>query len=430
LSLLANNVNKMSTTHVVILDINGKNNPLYDAWTKALPYSSVLVDDYNTDWKPPPGCALLVSAQHYHEPEYSILKAAVEAGIPTLVIADGILEYRNTWDNPEIAAGCMFQPVVAHKIACLGRSQARFMESWGNLGKCEIVGAPRFDYSIGKIRRSRQQNNPFRLLVMTAKKLGFTPEQAALTNRSIRDLHFWLSANRQIRGTEVEVLWRLTEGLDKELKVENHLTSLQGSELASLLDTVDAVITTPSTSMLEAMFYRLPVALLDYHNNPLFVPAAWHITAPRHFDQVLAELFDPPAAKLLYQETIFHDALECRSPSTSRMIRLVTEMIDTANSSTRTGQPLKFRHRILEDPQNNHHMPEETFDMSKLYPRHPVFAELDRVKLQVQVNQLEREVNRLRKQLSLRHVIRKSLQHFPGPKKLGRFWSRLRTLHS
>ena len=52
--------------------------------------------------------------------------------------------------HPDIVPGSIFQPVVGHKIACLGRSQARILESWGNVGKCEIVGAPRLDRLIGK----------------------------------------------------------------------------------------------------------------------------------------------------------------------------------------------------------------------------------------------------------------------------------------
>ena len=65
--------------------------------------------------------------------------------LPLLVLADGILEYRNTWLNPGLPAGCMFQPLLGHKVACVGKSQARVLESWGNVGKCELVGLPRLD---------------------------------------------------------------------------------------------------------------------------------------------------------------------------------------------------------------------------------------------------------------------------------------------
>ncbi len=76
----------------------------------------------------------------------TLLRRAVERGIPTLILADGILEYRNTWEHPQLPAGSLFQPVLGHKIACLGRSQARILESWHNGNRCEVTGSPRFDY--------------------------------------------------------------------------------------------------------------------------------------------------------------------------------------------------------------------------------------------------------------------------------------------
>ena len=399
---------------------------MYDSWIGSLPASYAFIDEYDAAWAPPPSCALLISAQHYRALEYDILKRAVEAEIPTLVIADGILEYRNTWENPELAAGCMFQPLIGHKIACLGRSQARILESWGNLGKCEVVGAPRLDPFIGKKQPLRRTGERLRLLVMTARKPGFTAEQIALTTRSLRDLKFWLSRNPRIHGRDVEVVWRLTGDLAKHLDVENQLTDFQGKDLMGILSEVDAAITAPSTAMLEVMICGLPVAILDYHNNPLFVPAAWQITAPRHFDHVIPELFDPPAPKMLYQETILHDALECRSPAEPRMVHLITEMIRNAESCAQRKEKLRFPIRIMEDEQDNHHLPEESFDLSKLYPHHAIFAEQDRVKLQVYINQLESELKRLKTSLHSRRVWRNVLRYLPGPNKLKRYWRELR----
>src|SRR3990172_4206137 len=56
-------------------------------------------------------------------------------GVPTLHLLDGILEWRNTWENPTFALGDepaapFLQPSLCHKIACAGRSQARILESW------------------------------------------------------------------------------------------------------------------------------------------------------------------------------------------------------------------------------------------------------------------------------------------------------------
>jgi hypothetical protein len=410
---------------VLILD-NGKANALYLSWASSLSLNWIIVDDYDGRWNPPSNAALIVTAQHYREPEYSILMRMTQLGVPTLIIADGILEYRNTWQNPEVAAGCVFQPVIGHKIACLGRSQIRLLESWGSLGKCELVGSPWLDPLIGKSKRHRIASDSFRFLVMTAKKLGFTPDQVALTKRSIRDLKLWFSHHPKINGTKIDVIWRLSEELDKEIGVPNQLRYFGTEDLAKVLDTVDAVVATSSTSMLEAMLYGIPVALLDYHNTPHYVPAAWAITAPRHADQVLPELMNPPAAKMLYQETVLHDTLETRTPAAPRMVRLVEAMVRTARQCHKQQTPLVFPPRILSDPQHGYHMPEEIFDMAKLYPNHPVFGEQDRTKLQVHINQLQTEINKLRNKIRIYDLLREAFVWFPGPRKMSRLWRSFR----
>jgi hypothetical protein len=219
--------------------------------------------------------------------------------------------------------------------------------------------------------------------------------------------------------------------LDTSIGVPNQLTNLSDQELTEILNTVDAVITTPSTTMLEAMLKGVPVALLDYNNCPHYVPAAWTISAPRHLDQVLPELVDPPPAKMLYQDTVLHDALECRSPAAPRMLQLIDEMIRIAGRCREQNQPVAFPPRILTDQQQGYHLPEERFDMRALYPNHPVFSDMDRAALQVQIEQLKQEQKRLRRVMRTDNFIKEILKSFPGPRKLLRLWreSRRTSVH-
>ena len=63
------------------------------------------------------------------------LLAARGAGIPSLVVQDGILEWRCQYENPRFGAGGaapQHQPVMADKIACIGAQSARQIAAWGN----------------------------------------------------------------------------------------------------------------------------------------------------------------------------------------------------------------------------------------------------------------------------------------------------------
>jgi hypothetical protein len=297
-------------------------------------------------------------------------------GCATLYAIDGILEWRNSWELPEHGTCCLWvmRPVLSHKVACIGRSQARVLESWGNLGKCEVVGVPRFDLLAGRSIRKRKKHDRFRLLVLTAKCPGFTNEQVACTTRSLVDLKHWLTEHPQIDGTLIEPVWRITQGLEKKIGVENQLHDTTGADLASVLQTVDAVITTPSTAMLEGMLHQVPVALLDYHNRPHYVPAAWEISAPEHLDQIIPELLSPAPARLLYQQSILSDALESRTPATPRMVELIGAMQREAAECLSRGQPLTFSRRLLSDPQDGHHWPEPGCEHPRLFPDRFMFT--------------------------------------------------------
>jgi hypothetical protein len=74
-------------------------------------------------------------------------------------------------------------------------------------------------------------------------------------------------------------------------------------------------------------------------------------------------------------------------------------MIRVGRECRNQGKPLEFPRRILPDEQDGHHLPEERFDMRRLYPEHAVFANLDRVALQVELGHLRREQQELRRQL-------------------------------
>jgi hypothetical protein len=403
---------------VYILDRYARGKPLYESWLPALSLPSEIVNAYDLSWEPPPDAGIVITAQHYMAPEVSILRRLTEGNrVPVLILSDGILEYRNTWLRPDTSPGCIFQPVLGHKVACLGRSQARTLESWGNLCKCEVVGAPRLDALHGRSPRTRGSGQPTRVLILTAKVPGFTPEQIECVKQSLLDTKVWFERRRSVGRTEVRPVWRVTAGLEREIGVQNELKDMRGPELADVLQQVDAVIATPSTAMLEGMLQGVPVALLDYNNCPHCVPAGWTITAPQHVDQVIPELLDPPAAKMLCQDTILHDALECRSPATPRMVRLVEEMVRIGQACRLRNAPLELPRRILHDEQDDHHMPEERFDLRTLYPEHPVFDNMDRAALQVELAQLHRHVLQLSRECAALRKLPERIEAHPvaGP---------------
>ena len=323
-----------------------------------------------------------------------------KAGVPVLHIPDGILEWRNIYEHQRAFSSSLgmplHQPHVSDKIACIGRNQARMMESWGSLGKCEVVGCARFDSYIGCASNDRKDDEPFRILITTAKTIAFTIEQELLIVESYKCLFDWLeNIDYVISGRKIELLYRsVNDGI--QFPNNEHYIDCSGCSLQSSLMDADAVVSTPSTVILEAMLHEVPVVKMDYTNSPCFVPAVWNITAPQHIESVFTELINPPPPKILHQNIILHDCLECMSPAKERLVRLVESMIETKLKCVNSKSNLSFSHRIIPiSPYIDAHV-EQGFDLKELYPNHPVFSNMDTIQLQLENGQLSLQIEELK----------------------------------
>lgn len=367
-----------------------------------MPYT--IVEDFIVDWQPPDDASIIVTHMHYRWEDLSTLRRLLRdhPEIPVLVLADGILEYRNTWQHPGLAAGSMFQPLLGHKVACIGRGQARVIESWGNVGKCEVVGLPRFDALASQEVKPPTKSDKFRLLIATAQTPAFDDQQRATVLQSLKDLQQWLNANPTIGGAAVETTWRLTDGLDEELGFAPRDPVTEGKlpPMLEVMDNVDAVITTPSTVYLESVLKGRPTAILDYHNAPAYLPPAWTISADSHIGPVLQELADPPRPKLLFQDTTLHDHLDCRWPATERMVDLILTMIECGKTAAETSKPIEYPFRIISSPEKGFFPVLESFDIEQLFPNVESFKQSDLNALQIELNAAIERLGELPKMLA------------------------------
>jgi hypothetical protein len=283
---------------------------------------------YDSEWDPEKMLSakpdIIVCVNEY---QYDIAKCIIvarENRIPSLLFQDGILEWRCQYENPLFGAGGgppQHQPVLSDKIACIGHQSARQIAAWGNVSKVEVTGMPRLD-SLLNIP-TEVHNNPVRqILVMTAKNPGFTPKQIEITLRSLQDLKKFLES-----FSNLEIIWRVSNSLVSDLGIENQLKQFSPTELASLIQISDFVITTASTSILEAMLLNRPVAVLDYHNTPRFVQTAWTISSPEQIATIVSDLMNPPANKVAYQRDCLIDSLSFQIPSSPRAAELIKKMI-------------------------------------------------------------------------------------------------------
>lgn len=287
------------------------------------------------DWTPPTGAKLLVTAQGYSATHANIILEAKKSGIKTLLLADGILEFRNTYRNPHNTPGSLFMPLVADKIACISWAQAARIESWGNPGRCEVVGLPMMD----RVKRTppprTPASRPFRLLIATAQTPWFDDKQREIVLKSLADLR---DTVRQ--AGDMEIWWRLAPQAAGTLGVTNHIPRFQDMKMDACIDQVDAVISTPSTLLLYPMLQGKPAVALDYTRSPAYMQTAWTITAAEQIIPTLHEIRNPPGDKMWFQRQTLEDNLACAGSATERLGHLMARMLETNDTSHRLLPPI------------------------------------------------------------------------------------------
>ncbi|HED53378.1 MAG TPA: glycosyltransferase, partial [Phycisphaerales bacterium] len=186
------------------------------------------------------------------------LRMSRRVGARTVLMMDGLADWRNIHRNPRVGDGFL-SPAPVDVVCCSGMVDARTLSVLGN--DARPTGLPRVDSVIGEPMPT-MTGAP--VLVATANTPAFDDdERRALVSalKELRDEAAWAG---------VELVWRLTGGLDAALGVVNAPGSL-----AEVLRCVGAVVTTPSTLVVESMRAGRPTAVLHPFETPIWTPSAW-----------------------------------------------------------------------------------------------------------------------------------------------------------
>ncbi len=336
------------------------------------------------------GDVAMFFSEHFDRFRQSITELK-QKNVATVYMVDGILEWRNAWENRSDEVACPFamRPVLSHKVACIGENQARVLNGWGNDGKTEIVGVPRFDRYINRKSpaASPKKHDRFRLLVMTAKTPAFTDSQWATVRQAIADCKTYADANVD----SVEIIWRLTGGLDEHVGVENSTSDLTGMQLHDQLNEIDAVLSTPSTAVVESMLCGKPTALLNYFDCPSYLNLPWNVRHASQLATVVEQLKQPDDRKLHFQNQQLQQILYRESLASDRLVALVRSMQELAVAQVASGQALSFPPNLLPMPVAS----PLRFDSRIMFPSAPEFSETDLLETQTQLAHSRRHVDHL-----------------------------------
>lgn len=242
--------------------------------------------------------AFICSCEH-HWPTRLAIAACKKLGIPTFHVIDGIVEWRNLFENPrtsEKANGApLFQPLISDHTFAMGQVQQRALQWLGN-SAVHATGLPRLDGVVAAPCRFGKPAGPPRLLVATANTPWFTEAQEEQFGREFERLIAGLPG----AVPHLQCTWRLAAPVVEKFKLPHALAESAAQTLAA----TDALVTTPSSLAIEAMLLGVPTLIFDPYACPVLTPSAWAATSADSVLQLLPSLLAPDAKRASLQDSL------------------------------------------------------------------------------------------------------------------------------
>jgi hypothetical protein len=341
---------------------------------------------------------LIVSCEH-HWPSRLAIAACKRLGIPTFHVLDGIVEWRNLFENPRTAdpssGAPLFQPLLSDVTFAMGSVQKRALEWLGN-DRVLATGFPRLDALDPRPCRTGTPAGTPRILVATANTPWFTPAQQDLFLREFSDLA------QRLRGASIPglfartVSWRVAASVAEALGIANDLS---GSATEALRG-CDALITTPSSLAVEAMLLGIPTLIFDPYACPIFTPVAWHATSAGGVLTLLSSLIAPEGRRAALQDALLRFIAPVDRGSAERIRRVIHGVVSRGGIPEGAEEGMDTVGRIPE------HMPQAVFSESEIGDLRALAASipmLDRILAEKQrtIDELHRE----RERPTLRHAL-------------------------
>ena len=324
------------TTRIVVLDENGRYQELYGRAFELLGIQPQ--DGYGKSpeeiLEPTPDVIIL---SREWTVEWRLCAAAArKANIPVIYVVDGSIEWSYLWNNLSWIRplGTNLQPLIGSDLCVFGQHQARIFSSMGLGSRIHVVGLPRMD-AISRERVVKPGAKP-RIVVATSRTAGHDVEQQVMVLRALRDLQAWFATR-----PDIDVVWRIAADLAEDIGVKPDIVGNVSDVLAS----ATALISLPSTCLLEGMHKGIPVAQLEYRSVPLYTATAWEVRCASHIPGVVHELLYPPPSKLAWQDACFADELESGSAS-GRLADVIRSALGRHDHYAIGGQPIRIHGKL------------------------------------------------------------------------------------
>jgi hypothetical protein len=287
-------------------------------WRSQLPFPCDSTDLENID-------AVIISDEWAPQVRACIAACKLK-GVPTFHILDGVIRWKNLFENPRSLVpenGTPFmRPLMSDMTFVMGDLQAAVLRWLGNTMIC-VSGLPRFASYEPKSCSFGDHPHP-RLLLASSNRPWYTESQ--------RD--FFIPSFQRL----LDVLKRDCASLGVPLHCRlSPLVEWENVEPAWLgphppfheqLQSCSALITTPSTIAVEAMLLGIPTLIFDPWADPILTPSPWVADHANAVSTLLPSLLSPSKEKASLQDFILHLTVRDSRNSTELIVNVIAQEVE------------------------------------------------------------------------------------------------------
>lgn len=251
---------------------------------------------------------------------YVIFRAKL-LNIRTILLADGISDYSNSYSNPFLSKYKLklYDPVLHDIFLCVGKHMTEYY-SYG----CQAMHY--LPKRIDTIVDTLPCPGNGRVLITTANSPYFNKDEFKALVTLLK---------KTITGIE-------QNGIEFDLRIfdEAILTNLNGSfinriegSFEDVLADYDIVITTPSSISIAAMTHNRCVAQLVYRDTPYFINTGWTISGVFPIEITIHDMLARNVDRLLFQQkTLLNYIEENKVPADHVFLQALKESIVHTNN--------------------------------------------------------------------------------------------------
>ena len=234
---------------------------------------------------------------YYTLPHNALLTIkAKEAGTKTVLIADGVFEFGNSFLNPMVYKYGMklFHPLAQDYFICVGEFSRKYFSRYSKT----------IQYMPERMMTSDKYIPPpsdRQVLITTANTAYFNDFEFD----KLKDLLIFSAL--ELKSKDIPFCFRI---YDKRLlqTLSNELDFLVYNDVNNDFETTlrnySTIITTPSSICITAMYHKRSVATLIYRDYPLSVQSGWIMFDERSIKQSLPSLIDMDDTRMEIQNNL------------------------------------------------------------------------------------------------------------------------------